>query len=241
MCLIPAYQGQFARAQAIIEDGLAADRLERIEGQGYLDKLDRNVAFYAAKGDFVAALAQLAQSRAAWSKVYPEDTTNNRGWEVELLADRGDLATAREVAEAMRRDAEKTDSARMIGYWYATGCILLAEGRIDEAIAEFNRTAVQNQGFYAQFKLAQAYLRQGSLDRAVALLEKILSRYKFDRAWETWKNVMCHYLLGQAYEQSGWKEKAIEQYQTFLDIWKDADPGIKEIDDARARLAKLSS
>jgi hypothetical protein len=46
-------------------------------------------------------------------------------------------------------------------------------------------------------------------------------------------------MLGIAYEQSGWTGKAIEQYEEFLDIWKDADPGIAEVEDARERLARL--
>ena len=35
------------------------------------------------------------------------------------------------------------------------------------------------------------------------------------------------------------KAKAIKHYEKFLTIWKDADPGIAEVDDARERVAGL--
>jgi hypothetical protein len=33
--------------------------------------------------------------------------------------------------------------------------------------------------------------------------------------------------------------KAIEHYEKFLDMWKDADPGIAEVENARERVAGL--
>jgi cytochrome c-type biogenesis protein CcmH/NrfG len=44
-------------------------------------------------------------------------------------------------------------------------------------------------------------------------------------------------MLGKIYEQQGDTAKAIENYEKFLDLWKDADPGIAEVEDAKERLA----
>jgi tetratricopeptide (TPR) repeat protein len=87
--------------------------------------------------------------------------------------------------------------------------------------------------------LGRAYLESGALGEAVSTFEKALRRYRSDRVATPTFSVKTHYQLGVAYERSGWNAKAIEQYETFLDIWKDADPGIPEIEDARQRLAGL--
>ena len=79
------------------------------------------------------------------------------------------------------------------------------------------------------------------MEKAVSQLE-FRTRYLDDAvAVSPYEGIRCIYLLGVAYEQSGWKDRAAEQYKKFLDIWEDADPGIEEVADARARLTKLSS
>lgn len=37
------------------------------------------------------------------------------------------------------------------------------------------------------------------------------------------------------------EEKALEHYEKFLELWKDADPGITEVEHATKRLVGLES
>jgi hypothetical protein len=45
--------------------------------------------------------------------------------------------------------------------------------------------------------------------------------------------------LGRAYVGSGDKAKAKSAYQSFLALWKDADPDLPVLQKARAEYAKL--
>jgi hypothetical protein len=50
---------------------------------------------------------------------------------------------------------------------------------------------------------------------------------------------LSFYHLGQIFEKLGDKAGARENYQKFLDLWKNADPGLPEPADARTRLSSL--
>jgi hypothetical protein len=44
-----------------------------------------------------------------------------------------------------------------------------------------------------------------------------------------------HYRLGKAYERAGNVPEALRSYDFFLKLWKDADPNLEELVDAKAR------
>ncbi|MBI4811542.1 MAG: hypothetical protein HY800_08935 [Ignavibacteriales bacterium] len=45
--------------------------------------------------------------------------------------------------------------------------------------------------------------------------------------------------MGKVYEKKGDKKQAIENYRTFLNLWKNADKDLPDYIDAKKRLAKL--
>jgi len=88
--------------------------------------------------------------------------------------------------------------------------------------------------------LARAYQHKGELDKAISEYERFVT---FDPNSESRRLIhpKYHYRLAKLYEQKGWKGKAIEHYEKFLDLWKDADPGIAEVEEARRRVAGLKN
>jgi serine/threonine protein kinase/Tfp pilus assembly protein PilF len=88
--------------------------------------------------------------------------------------------------------------------------------------------------------LALAYYKAGNLDKAREEYEKI-TELTVGRLFCGDIYAESFYMLGMIYEKQGWKGKAIEHYEKFLDLLKDADPGIAEVEDARARLTELKN
>jgi tetratricopeptide (TPR) repeat protein len=129
------------------------------------------------------------------------------------------------------------------------GEVLLAEGSIEDAIAVLEKTSPLGKPPLMQFilpynfpffkdTLARAYTQNGEIEKAVAEYERLIT---FDPSIEERCLIhpKYHYRLAKLYEQQGNTAKAMEQYEKFLDPWKDADPGIAEVEDARKRLAGL--
>jgi adenylate cyclase len=87
--------------------------------------------------------------------------------------------------------------------------------------------------------LGRAYAELGMIDEAIAEYERLIM---FDPEVSDRRliNPRYHYSLGLLYEKKGLKDKAIEQYRIFLEIWKDADKVFPEPGDARRRLDGLT-
>jgi serine/threonine protein kinase/tetratricopeptide (TPR) repeat protein len=149
--------------------------------------------------------------------------------------------TASELKEFIKTGTHKKEIRK---YYHLMGRIELESGDYSKAIDLFEQAlslAPDREEFIDS--LALAYYKTGDLAKAQEHYEKLIS---LNPAFSSFGNVFfgdlyskAFYMMGKICEQQGDPAKAIEYYQKFLDLWKDADPGLPEVDDARSRLAAL--
>jgi tetratricopeptide (TPR) repeat protein len=86
--------------------------------------------------------------------------------------------------------------------------------------------------------LARAYFQSGDLENARKKYEEI-TRLTTGRLRYGDIYARSFYQLGKIAESQRDIARARENYAKFLDLWKDADPGLPEVADANIRLAGL--
>jgi len=83
----------------------------------------------------------------------------------------------------------------------------------------------------------EAYLAAHQGSSAAAELQKILDHRGI--VWNSPIAALAHLQLGRAYAMQGDTAKARAAYNDFLTLWKDADPDIPILRQAKAEYAKL--
>jgi len=131
----------------------------------------------------------------------------------------GELYTAQKNPKAAQREINKLSGwAKEASPRYKKLVAVINEiqGDFEKAVEEY-RNSFEN------------WLLINPTVRRVHLLDFFDERSKVD------------YNIAKIYEKMGKTTKAIEHYEKFLDLWKDADPGMVEVEDAKKRLAGLNS
>ncbi len=95
----------------------------------------------------------------------------------------------------------------------------------------------QALGFVAPYTRGKAYLAARDGANAEVQFQAILSHRGVDLSTPNY--ALARLGLARAYVLEGQKDKARKAYQDFLALWKDADPGLPVLQQARAEYSKL--
>jgi tetratricopeptide (TPR) repeat protein/predicted Ser/Thr protein kinase len=123
---------------------------------------------------------------------------------------------------------------------FARGCLEVSRGRGREAVNALEPLARSSPLARRHYMLGRAYELAGETQSAISEYELVLSRPGFRfLVLSPAYGVLTELRLAKAYERAQAPEKAKDWYRRFLEDWKEADPGIPEVAEARTRLAAL--
>jgi len=166
-------------------------------------------------------------------------TMNDALWALSLC---GRIDQAESLAEEWKKTINPHDTvANKIAFPIAQALVQLQRKQFDKAIQtlqsvfQYERSAAA--GFNAMFLRGQAYLGLGDGKAASAEFQKILDHRGL--APLDIRYPMAYLYLGRSAKLEGDLAKSRKAYQDFLAFWKDADPDIPILKEAKAEYEKL--
>jgi tetratricopeptide (TPR) repeat protein len=243
--IIFMHQGKFDRAIEVIDAAITADRMEQAGKTTHPDKFFQKSRIYMETNEFDKAIEEYEKGMKISNKVFPENLVGRRDLYIYLLILAGRDDEAAVIYDQLKKDLTEAGELYVPISMMVEGLKEHASGRAsvaaDLVVDAFDYVphSRQTADFGSRYFLALTLLDAGRLSEAVSEFESMLSVYDEKRAPVPIWSVKCHYHLARAYELSGWYDKAIEQYETFLDIWAEADDAIPVLDEAKERLASL--
>jgi eukaryotic-like serine/threonine-protein kinase len=160
------------------------------------------------------------------------------------LARIGEMAHAKTIVDQLRKSDPTNTMLKL--YWFPTieAAMQVNEGKGSDAVITLEAAAPYDlggpapiSGLYPVYVRGQAYLAAHNAAAAEAQFQKMLDHRGIVQNLPM--GALAHLQLGRAYAMAGDAAKAKAAYQDFLNLWKDADPDIPILKEARAEYAKL--
>ena len=160
------------------------------------------------------------------------------------LARMGDALGAKALAEELEKNYPTNTMLKL--YWLPTinAAIELSKKNSSQAIVLLEAAAPYELGstecncaLYSAYVRGQAYLLEQNGIAAAAEFQKLLDHRGI--VLNSVTGSLAHLQIARAYAMMGDTVKAKASYQDFLTLWKDADPDIPILKQAKAEYAKL--
>ena len=202
---------------------------------------------YMKKGDIKAAEAEVE----ALEKISHEEnfvSLNMPSLRARCLLEieKGSLSRAESAAEELKKLLNSIPFKKLGRFYFnLKGRIELRKNNQAAAIKNFMKAVNLDpkpetaKDILLLDDLGLTYFRKRDMSEARKVYGRI--RSQTNSKWDGDIYVRSLYMLGLIAEIQDNKTEAAEHYRKFLDLWKDADPGIAEVEDARKRLAGLKS
>jgi tetratricopeptide (TPR) repeat protein len=214
----------------------AAQRLEYREFSGVIlaDQAWRE----AEVGNLTEARQKISDSLAA------SQDPGTRTIAMDTLALTGDSARSQKIAEDLVREEPTDTLLNKVWVPVAQAYTDLQHNQPAQAVTQLEAAAPYefgsgpgSAGFAINYVRGEAYLRLKDGAKAAAEYQKILDHRGTDPLAEEY--TLSHLGLGRAYALQGNTAAAKSAYQDFFAAWKDADPEIPILKEAKAEYAKL--
>jgi tetratricopeptide (TPR) repeat protein len=167
----------------------------------------------------------------------------------------GRLEAALSYADAVTRSCVYSTAAEKWWCGVLQAEIALARGDLDGAARQFAAaepakkmwflfnsapTTVFANGLLARDGLARVHRARGDLDAAIASYRQLLSVGPAQK-WTAPLEPRYVLEIARSLERKGDRKAALGEYERFLEFWKDADPELPELNEARKAVVRLGS
>ena len=201
-----------------------------------------DVAWFLGDSARAARLLDAAMVRDPIEKLSMTEAPYAETVSAYAVAGRLDRARAILSQWEVRRQASPSiaDSSRLHSM---RGVIALQSGQYGVAEAELRAANEVGCAICDMPLLARAYDLEGKSDSAVAVYERYVRTPLLERSFSDGMFLAgVHKRLGELYEVKGQRDKAVQHYRAFIELWKDADSELQpRVTDARQRVAALTS
>jgi hypothetical protein len=162
------------------------------------------------------------------------------------MARAGDSKRARAITDELEKDYATNTTLKL--YWFPTlrAAIALADHKPSDAVVALEAVAPYELGqpppyqvgtIYPAYLRGEAYLAQHDGNAAAREYQKFVDHRGIVLNYPL--GALAHLGLGRSYALAGDIAKAKAAYQDFFTLWKNADPDIPILKEARAEYAKL--